>query len=87
MGKLLESVIRDALQKHLEDNNLIKNTQRGLRKGRSCLTNLLEFFEVITKWVDRGSSVDILLLDLVKAFDKVSHILRSEWLGGAAITL
>ncbi len=73
VGKLLESVIRDALQKHLEDNNLIKNTQHGFRRGRSCLTNLLEFFEVITKWVDGGSSVDILLLDLAKAFDKVSH--------------
>ncbi len=36
VGKLLESVIRDALQKHLEDNNLIKNIQHGFRKGRSC---------------------------------------------------
>ncbi len=57
----------------LEDNNLIKNTQHGFRRGRSCLTNLLEFFEVITKCADGVSSVDILLLDLAKAFDKVSH--------------
>ncbi len=39
VGKLLESVIRDALQKHLEDNDLITNTQHGFRKGRSCMTN------------------------------------------------
>ncbi len=41
VSKLLESVIRDSLQKYLEDNNLIGNTQHGFRKGRSSLTNLL----------------------------------------------
>ena len=33
----------------------------------------LVFLEEITKWVDDGSSVDIVYLDFQKAFDKVSH--------------
>ena len=31
------------------------------------------FFEEITKWVDDGSSVDVIYLSFQKAFDKVPH--------------
>ena len=42
-------------------------------KARSCLTNLLCFFEEIIKWVDDGSPVDVVYLDFQKAFDEVPH--------------
>ena len=42
-------------------------------KGRSCLTNLLDFMEHISKWADDGSPVDVIYLDFQKAFDKVPH--------------
>ena len=31
------------------------------------------FLEEITKWVDDGSSVDVIYSDFQKAFDKVPH--------------
>ena len=37
------------------------------------MTNLLEYTEIISKWVDDGSPVDVIYLDVQKAFDKVSH--------------
>ena len=40
-------------------------------RGRSCLTNLLEYLEEVTKLLDSGKSVDIVYLDFAKAFDKV----------------
>ena len=43
--KILETLIRDKLANHLEENKLIKNTQHGFRNKRSCLTNLLDFFQ------------------------------------------
>ena len=52
---------------------LINPSQHGFLKARSCLTNLLCFFEEITKWVDEGSPVDVIYLDFQKAFDKVPH--------------
>ena len=36
-------------------------------------SNMLYFFEEITKWIDEGSPVDIIYLDFQKAFDKVPH--------------
>ena len=40
-------------------------------KQKSCLTNLLEFLEVITSLQDEGHSMDIIVLDSSKAFDYV----------------
>ena len=40
--KILESLIRDSMVKHLKTNRLIAKEQHGFVKGRSCLTNLLE---------------------------------------------
>ena len=54
----------DFLIKH----KLINSSQHGFLKSKSCLTNLLCFFEEITKWVDEGSPVDIIYLDFQKAF-------------------
>jgi hypothetical protein len=71
--KIQESIIKDEIIKHLENNDLIKKSQHGFTKGRSCLTNLLEFIEDITKIVDRGEGLDIIYLDFQKAFDKVPH--------------
>ena len=59
----------DFLFKH----KLINPSQHGFLKARSCLTNLLCFFEEITKWVDEGSPVDVIYCDFQKAFDKVPH--------------
>ena len=52
---------------------LIRNSQHGFRKGRSCLTNLLLFWDKVLHGVNDGFSVDVVFLDLAKAFDKVPH--------------
>ena len=71
--KLLEPLLRDHMVDFLTRHNLINQTQHGFLKGRSCLTNLLDFMEHISKWADDGSPVDVIYLDFQKAFDKVPH--------------
>lgn len=45
-------------------------SEHGFRKGRSCLTNLLEFMEYKTHCIDQRDQINI-YLDFSKAFDKV----------------
>ena len=72
--RVLESILRDQIILHLQKYDLIAKSQHGFLPHRSCLTNLLEFLEVITKLLDEGHSVDVMFLDFSKAFDKVPHI-------------
>ena len=71
--KILESIIKDRVVAHLDKFNLIRDSQHGFMKGRSCLTNLLEFMEKVTEELDKNNPVDIVYLDFAKAFDKVPH--------------
>ena len=73
IGKLFESIIRDKIVNYLETNSLINYSQFGFRLKRSCVTNLLDFFDEVTKEYDQHKSVDIIYLDFQKAFDKVPH--------------
>ena len=72
--KVMESILRDEIVLHLSNFNLIRTSQRGFMAGRSCLTNLLEYLEDLTRLVDQGHAVDIVYLDFAKAFDKVPHV-------------
>jgi hypothetical protein len=74
LGKVLESIIKDNLVHHLEKFKLLFDSQHGFRKGRSCLTNLLDFMENVTKYLDESQPVDIIYLDFAKAFDKVPYV-------------
>jgi len=58
--------------------------QQGFLKGRSCLTNLLTSFEDWTQAVYKGEAVDVIYLDISKAFDRVPHnrlIDKMGWYG------
>ncbi|CAM4687446.1 unnamed protein product [Caretta caretta] len=77
-GKIMEQVLKESILKHLE-RKVIGNSQHGFTKGKSCLTNLIAFYDKITGSVDEGKAVDVLFLDFSKAFDMVSHsILASK---------
>ncbi|CAM4494202.1 unnamed protein product [Caretta caretta] len=74
-GKIMEQVLKESILKHLHERKVIRNSQHGFTKGRSCLTNLIAFYDEITGSVDEGKAVDVLFLDFSKAFDTVSHSL------------
>ncbi|MCP4269647.1 MAG: hypothetical protein GY777_29425, partial [Candidatus Brocadiaceae bacterium] len=73
IGKLLETIIRDRIVDYLEENSLIKDSQHGFRRKRSCLSNLLEFYNSLFSLHDATKTLDIIYLDFQKAFDKVPH--------------
>ena len=71
--KIFERVLRKALVDHLESNNLLHEAQHGFRKGRSCITQILKYYDSILTLLEEGQSVDAVYLDFAKAFDKVDH--------------
>ena len=58
--KILESIIKDSIINHINVNNLLYESQHGFISKRSCLTNLLQFIETVTDYVDQGYPVDII---------------------------
>ena len=83
VGKVFETLVRDALVKHTTENAIIKIQQHGFMK-KSTVTNLLEYLEALTKARDQRIPVDVNYLDCKKAFDTVPHrrlITKLEALG------
>ena len=68
--KLLERLIKNHMVDFLVRHKLLNPSQHGFLKARSCLTHMLCFLEEITKWIDEGSPVDVMYLDVQTAFAK-----------------
>ncbi|TRZ06044.1 hypothetical protein HGM15179_021064 [Zosterops borbonicus] len=72
-GKVMEQFILSVIMQHLKDGQGIRPRQHGFRRGRSCLTKLVSFYDQVIRLVDAGRAVDVVYLDFSKAFDIVSH--------------
>ncbi|GAB0207759.1 mitochondrial enolase superfamily member 1 [Grus japonensis] len=77
-GKIMEQIILSAITWHVQDNQVIRPSQHGFMKGRSCLTNLISFYDKVTRLVDEGKAVDVVYLDFSKALDTVSDSILLE---------
>ena len=71
MIKTFERVVRNKVIEHLESHGLLNDGQHGFRKNRSCLTQLLNHYDNIMRDLNEGFEVDVVYVDMEKAFDKV----------------
>ncbi|EYC13274.1 hypothetical protein Y032_0044g1073 [Ancylostoma ceylanicum] len=72
--KILEKIIRDKMLSWLAKMKVIPSEQHGFCLGASTTTQLVDSTFDWTTALSNKNSVDIIYLDLSKAFDKVSHI-------------
>ncbi|KAK4813193.1 hypothetical protein QYF61_017628 [Mycteria americana] len=53
-GKVMEQIILSAITQHVQDKQVIRPSQHGFMKGRSCLTNLISFYDKAQRVVVNG---------------------------------
>ena len=86
-GKVMERIILGTIMDQLKVNQGIKPSQHGFMNGRSCLTNLISFYDKVTRLVDKDKTVNVVHLVFIKAFDTVHHCPHREagclWSGWA----
>ena len=83
--KLFEKILRNHLVSFIEHNNLMNPNQHGFRTGHSCLSQLIQHFDRITKLLEEGENADVVYLDFAKAFDKLDFEVTLEKLKNMGI--
>lgn len=71
--KVMETIVREHITKHMRTNNLFSTKQYGFISGRSTPLQLLEVMDRWTEALDNGYEIDCVYMDFQKAFDTVPH--------------
>ena len=71
--KVFGKVVHSYIDSYARSKCLYNKNQHGFRKGRSCLSQLLDHHSQIVHQLCNNEAVDVIYLDFAKAFDKVDH--------------
>ena len=69
----MEKLVKTVIMSHLTNQNLLSEKQHGFVSNKACITNLIGASDFLTSNIAKKNSVDMILLDFAKAFDKVPH--------------
>lgn len=72
-SKVMESIIREQFLAWLPRTGVVPPEQHGFLPGLSTVTNLVDSMFDWRLSLNQGKMVDVIYIDLSKAFDKVSH--------------
>lgn len=71
IAKIFDKILHNHIRS--KTAHLISPHQHGFRTGKSTITNLLEYVDFIANNMINGGQIDVVFMDLAKAFDKVDH--------------
>lgn len=63
LGKVMEQIILETISNDMKDTKVIRGSQHRFMKGKSCLTNIIAFYDEKTGLVDDGRAVGVIYLN------------------------
>lgn len=78
----MEEIMLGINEEHMKNNVIIGHSQCKLMRERSCLTNLISYYNKATHLDEDRKSADVILLDFSTAVDAVSHSILLEQMSG-----
>ncbi|CAB3990375.1 Hypothetical predicted protein [Paramuricea clavata] len=70
-SKVMERCVLNNIKTRLYD--AVNMCQHGFMAGRSCISNLIDTLDYVGSCLDSGRHIDMIYMDMSKAFDKVDH--------------
>ena len=72
LPKIFEKILKKSMVEYLESNEVMNPAQHVFRHKRSTISQMLSFYEDISKLENRDD-VDVIYLDFSKVFDRKDH--------------
>lgn len=83
--KVMEQIILSAITQHMQGNQVIRCSQYGFMKSRSCLISRNSFYDKTMHSEDKGKAVKVIYLDSSKVLDTVFHCILLEKLAQTGV--
>jgi len=72
-GKVVKWIILEGMLRHMRDEEVVHDGQHGFTKSKSCLTNLVAFYDGVMALVDKRRTTGVIYLYLCKTSEMVPH--------------